>query len=110
MLTRSGIIFLCVAPIDLPDHFFKLCTRAHDLATAAQTAELKVRADAQHLPALFTAGVLLFHRQNVTDSNVHRSLSLDALPVGARGLLGLVVAVLVIVVSLELIGQLCGYL
>ena len=52
MLTRSGIIFLCVAPIDLPDHFFKLCTRAHDLATAAQAAELEVRADAQHLPAL----------------------------------------------------------
>ena len=38
---------------------------------AAEAPELEIRAYAQHLPALFAAGVLLFHRQNVSDLNIH---------------------------------------
>ena len=101
--TSSG--FLCLFPVDLPDHFLELRARAHDLAPAAKAAQLEIRADAQHLPAFLAAGVLFFHRQNVADLNIHRSLPLDALPVGTRRLLGLVVTVFIIVLSLQLIGQ-----
>ena len=44
--------FLSLFPVDLPDHFLELRARAHDLAPAAEAAELEVRADAQHLPAV----------------------------------------------------------
>ena len=40
--------FLSLFPVDLPDHFLELRARAHDLAPAAEAAELEVRADAQH--------------------------------------------------------------
>ena len=85
--------------------FSQTSRAAHDLTPTAEAAELEIRADAQHLPAFLAAGVLFFHRQNVTDLNVHRSLPLDALPIGARRLLGLVVAVLVVMLSLQLIRQ-----
>ena len=49
----------------------KLASRAHNLMAAAQAAELEISAYTQHLPALFAAGVLFFHCQNIADLNVH---------------------------------------
>lgn len=53
------------------DVFLKLISRAHNLVAAAEAAKLKISADTQHLPALFAAGVLFFHCQNVAYLNVH---------------------------------------
>lgn len=38
---------------------------------AAETAQAKIRADAQNLPAFFPAGMRLFHGENVADVYVH---------------------------------------
>ena len=43
--------------------------------SAAETAQTKIHARAQHQPALVTAGMLLFHNQNVAQSNVHLASS-----------------------------------
>ena len=59
---------------NIADVLFKLAPRAHDLMAAAEAPELEIRAYAQHLPALFAAGVLLFHGDYITDLNIHLNL------------------------------------
>ena len=64
-IDRSSISF------DSFDVFLKFTPGAHDLMAAAEAAKAKIRADAQNLPALFAAGMRLFHGENVSDANVH---------------------------------------
>ncbi len=51
----------------------------HDLMLTAETAELKVHSCAQNKPALFTAGMHLFHCQNVAYSYIHGKTSVKML-------------------------------
>ena len=66
---------------DLP---LKLLPGAHNLVAAAAAAELEIGTDAQHIPALGAAGMLLFQNQYISDTNIHNNYLLS----GKNSLMG----------------------
>ena len=96
-----------ILALNRPNIPLELVPCAHDLVTAAETAELKVHSRAQNQPTLFAAGMDFFHRKNVANFYIHAkpSLFLDIVPIGFRRQLGFVVAVIVIPRVFELIRQ-----
>ena len=78
------------------DIFLCLVSGGHDLVAAAQAFKPEVCAGAQALPALFAAGVGLFHGDDVADADIHLNSSLDQLPIAASCLLQLVGAVFIV--------------
>lgn len=84
----------------------KLTSSAHDLMPAAETAQTKVHSRTKHQPALFAAGMLFLHRENIANLNIHSLvLLLDSVPIRPRRLLNLVVAKPVVTAALKRIGQ-----
>ena len=61
----------CNSSLYLAHVLFKLGARAHDLVTAAETAELKIRTYSQNLPFLAAAGMGFFHCEGISDLNIH---------------------------------------
>ena len=66
---------------DLP---LKLLSGGHHFVTAAAATELEIRADAQHIPAVGAAGVLLLQNQYISDTNIHNNYLLS----GKNSLMG----------------------
>ena len=53
------------------DIFLGLVSGGHDLVAAAHATEPEICAGAQAEPALFAAGVGLFHGDDISDADVH---------------------------------------
>ena len=73
---RTRLTFLSLtqkSPLYLLYVLFKAAARSHDLMTAAEAFQSKIRADAQYLPLSAATGMGLFHHQNITDTNIHRN-------------------------------------
>ena len=60
----------------LANIFFCFKPGYHDLMTASHTFESKIRTGSQNQPALFSAGMLFLHYQNVVELNIHIYLPL----------------------------------
>jgi hypothetical protein len=54
------------------DILFCLKTGCHYFMTAAHTAEPEVCAGTKYQPAFLSAGVGLFHNQNIIQTNIHK--------------------------------------
>lgn len=72
LLGISSEVSLFSRPLDGTDVFLGLAARQHQLVPAAETFQAEIRARAQHAPRPRPAGMRLFHRQNIVQSNIHR--------------------------------------
>ena len=63
-------------PFDSFHVFFYSAARHHNLMITAKAFYLEIRADPQSLPGKGPAWMLFFHRQNITDPNIHYPLSI----------------------------------
>ena len=68
MPAADGWLFV---PQNFADVLFRLVAGDHHLVTAAGAAQARVHTDAQNLKGVTSAGVILFHFQNVADPHVH---------------------------------------
>ena len=87
------------------DILLSLMPGGHDLMTTAHAAQAKICTGTQAQPALFAAGVGLFHGDDVADANVHSGSSFDLIPIDLGGLLQLVGPVFVVAGILNVVGQ-----
>ncbi len=75
--TNSVLIMFCAVSqfaIDLFNSFFYLTSWIHYFSAASKAAHFEICTDAQHYPTVAAAGMILFHRQNVSDMYIHYDL------------------------------------
>ena len=71
-LGRTGALsFHRICVFHALDVLLSLVPGSHDLVTAAHASETEICAGAQAEPAFFTAGVGLFHGNDVSDPDIH---------------------------------------
>lgn len=51
--------------------FFNFAARGHKFPSAAHTPQFEIHADAQDEKTVLTAGMILFHDQNIVKPDVH---------------------------------------
>ena len=56
---------------NLPDTFFRLAARDHQLMPTPGAAQPEIHAAAQHKPLFAAAGVLFFHHKGIAYLNIH---------------------------------------
>ena len=68
---QGHLLFHGICVLHAFDILLGLMPGGHDLVAAAHAAQAEICAGAQAEPALFAAGVGLFHGDDVADANVH---------------------------------------